>query len=117
MFSSTPWNYGLVLNDRSPADSFEVVRRPMAPTANPFTREGTPIELRAPGKRIPAWQIDAHGLAGKLQDSPVKSEEPTESITLIPMGAARLRISMFPVIGSGTDAVNWQAPVPGAASK
>ena len=46
VFSSTPWNYGLVLNDRRSAESFEVVRKPIAPTANPFTPEGTPIELR-----------------------------------------------------------------------
>ena len=51
------------------------------------------------GRKIPEWTIDEHGLAGELSDSPVRSNEPDEPIELIPMGAARLRISAFPVIG------------------
>jgi hypothetical protein len=31
-------------------------------------------------------------------------------VTLVPMGATRLRISAFPVIGSGPDAHHWVAP-------
>ena len=46
---------------------------------------------------------------GKLQPSPVKSDQPTETVTLIPMGAARLRITAFPVIGQGQDAHTWAA--------
>jgi len=38
----------------------------------------------------------------------VKSGEPTETIRLVPMGAARLRISAFPVIGDGDEARQWQ---------
>ena len=49
---------------------------------------------------------------GKLQASPVKSDQPTETVTLIPMGAARLRITAFPVIGEGPDAHVWTAPKP-----
>ncbi len=112
VFPATPWNYGLVLDEHDPAKSFELVKKSAAPAANPFTQDGTPIELKSKGKRIPAWQIDEHGLVGKLQDSPVKSDEAAETITLIPMGAARLRISMFPVIGSGSDAKEWTAPAP-----
>src|SRR5204862_4766950 len=33
-----------------------------------------------------------------------------ETLTLVPMGAARLRISAFPVIGQGKDAHVWEAP-------
>jgi hypothetical protein len=39
----------------------------------------------------------------------VRTDQPVESIHLIPMGAARLRISSFPVIG-GDDAHQWTAP-------
>ena len=63
----------------------------------PFTQEGTPIELRTKGKRIPEWKSDYLGLVGVLQDSPAKSSEPAEDIALVPMGAARLRIASFPV--------------------
>jgi DUF1680 family protein len=117
VFPSTSWNYGLELNEPNPASSFEVVRRPLSPSANPFTQDGTPIELVATAKKIDAWQLDAHGLAAKLQDSPVKSDEPAEKVTLIPMGAARLRISMFPVIGSNNDANEWKPPEPAVSKK
>ena len=40
-------------------------------------------------------------MTGEIQMSPVRTEQPLEDVTLIPMGAARLRISMFPVAGNG----------------
>jgi hypothetical protein len=75
----------------------------------PFTPATAPIELRAPAKQIPEWKLDTLGLVGKLQASPVKSDQPTETVTLIPMGASRLRITAFPVIGQGPDAHTWAA--------
>jgi hypothetical protein len=47
-----------------------------------------------------------------MQPGPIASDEPTETVTLIPMGAARLRISAFPVIGDGPDARPWPKPIP-----
>ena len=37
----------------------------------------------------------------------MKSDQPIEIVTLIPMGATRQRISAFPVIGNGPDAHAW----------
>jgi DUF1680 family protein len=107
---TTPWNYGLVLNHENPAKSFDVVTKDWPKSDMPFTQEGAPVELRAKGKRIPEWKSDYLGLVGLLQDSPAKSKEPTEDVTLIPMGAARLRITSFPVIGNGPDAHQWVVP-------
>jgi hypothetical protein len=45
-----------------------------------------------------------------LQDSPVRTAEPVETVTLIPMGCARLRISAFPVVTPSPDARTWEAP-------
>ena len=61
-------------------------------------------------KAIPQWTLDKHGLAAKLQASPAASDSLKENVTLIPMGAARLRISAFPVIGEGATAHQWIAP-------
>ena len=105
-----PWNYGLMLDGADPAASFEVVARSGPLAAQPFTLDAAPIELRAKAKRIPAWQMNAGGLANTLQDSPAKSDEPDEMVTLVPMGCARLRIASFPVIGDGPDAHEWVAP-------
>ena len=118
VFADSPWNYGLVIDDEHPEQSFQVVPRQEAVSSQPFTLNTAPIELRAQARKIAAWKIDALGLVGKLQASPVKSEEPIETVTLVPMGAARLRISSFPVIGSGPNAREWThlKPPPVSAS-
>ncbi len=107
---TTPWNYGLVLEPGNPAASFQVIRKRVVGTEQPFTPEHAPIELKTTARRIPGWTIDKLGMVGTLQPSPIRSSEPTEQITLIPMGAARLRISAFPTIGSGPNSTDWAAP-------
>jgi len=109
VFPTTPWNYGLMLNEKNPAKSFKLVKwtRRTLPT-QPFTSETAPLELRVKAKRIPAWKQDKLGLVGKLQPSPVKSDQLVETIRLIPMGAARLRLTVFPVIGTGEAAHEWK---------
>jgi hypothetical protein len=95
VFPTTPWNYGLIVDLKQPERSFEVVRKPKPLSAQPFTPNSTPIEIRAKGKRIPHWTMIG-GIVGPLPESPVSSDEPVEEIVLIPMGCARLRISVFP---------------------
>jgi hypothetical protein len=107
---TTAWNYGLVLDEKDPASSFRVVYKAWPDNNQPFEAIDAPIELRAKAKKIPAWQKDHLGLVGKLQQSPVKSDELTETVTLVPMGCARLRISAFPTIGTGPDANEWEPP-------
>ena len=111
VFPTTPWNYGLVLDPRDAAASFKVVKKEGALADQPFEPAAAPIKLLARGKRIPKWGME-FGLVATLQDSPARSEEPAEDITLIPMGCARLRISAFPVIGEGPDARTWTPPPP-----
>jgi DUF1680 family protein len=110
---TTPWNYGLVLDEKDPAASFEVQTKTGPTAAQPFQFDAAPIELRAKAKRIPNWKQDQRGLVGTLSESPVKSDEPVETVTLIPMGCARLRIASFPTIGSDPTAREWSgAPEP-----
>ena len=112
VFPASAWNYGLVLKSSAPEKNFKVVRRKGPLPLRPFTSETAPIELKVRARKIPAWKQDHYGMVGKLQPSPVKSDEPIETVTLIPMGAARLRISSFPVIGQGPGAHEWTAPKP-----
>jgi hypothetical protein len=104
---TTPWNYGLVVDQSNLADAFHVSNKE-GPLANqPFTSTNVPIRLTAKAKRIPQWTTDQKELLHPLQQSPVKSDAPEETVTLIPMGAARLRIASFPVIGQGPEAHEW----------
>jgi len=106
--ATKPWNYGLAMDVQNP--EIEVVRKSGPVASNPFTPETAPIELRVKAKKIPQWQADDENVITELQPSPVKSTEPLETIRLIPMGAARLRITAFPTIGNGPQANQWKAP-------
>jgi hypothetical protein len=111
VYPTTPWNYGLVLDETDPAASFAVRAKTGPLSRQPFTVEDAPIELAAKGKRIEAWQQDPTGLVGEVQQNPARVDDsPPEDITLIPMGCARLRISAFPVAGSGPEAHEWSPP-------
>ena len=69
--------------------------------------EPAPVRLIAKAKKIPNWTLDRNGAVQEVIEQPVQSDEPEESITMIPMGAARLRISALPVIGDGPNAKPW----------
>lgn len=99
IYPASDWNYALVVEDSLPLEqNFEVIRTTWPSDNQPFTVETAPIEIRAKGKKLIGWSIDNHGLTGEI---PIKEsqkfEAQTNDITLIPMGAARLRISAFPV--------------------
>jgi hypothetical protein len=91
VYSESNWNYGLVAGA-----SFEVVRRDTGD--NPFTKDGVPIALTTQARRIPQWETDTEDVVGLLQPGPAQSAEPVETVTLVPMGAARLRITSFPQV-------------------
>jgi len=110
VFPASAWNYGLVLDPREPERSFTVHRASQPLARQPFTPDTVPVKLTARGRKIPPWQLDRLGMVDKLQPSPVQSSEPVEEITLIPMGAARLRLSMFPTIANGAGGHVWVAP-------
>lgn len=111
---ASPWNYGLEVDADNPEKSFTLTKTDWPDDDFPFTPEAVPFRMQASARKIPNWTLDRHGLCAVLQDSPVRSAEPTETVTLIPMGAARLRISAFPTIGHGPDATDWlpSAPAP-----
>ena len=92
----SPWNYGLLLDKNDLSASLKIVHKKWPKDNFPFTLSTVPIEIQARGQRIPSWGIDQYGLAAVLPSYPVNIQTPVENITLIPMGAARLRISAFP---------------------
>jgi len=94
----SPWNYGLIVNKTDLAQTFKIVRKEWPADNYPFSPDHTPIEIRAKGRQIPSWGIDQFGLVDVQPLYPAKTNRPIEDITLIPMGAARLRISAFPAV-------------------
>lgn len=98
IYPASMWNYGLSLTDRPLEEQFEVVKKAW-PTDNfPFTQETVPLMIKAKGKIIPEWILDKYGLCDVLPQSPVQVSTAEQQVELIPMGAARLRITSFPVV-------------------
>jgi len=98
IYPASMWNYGLALNGKPAADQFTIIKKQWPQNNFPFTETDVPILIKAKGKLISSWTLDKYGLCETLPQSPVPVDTKEETIDLIPMGAARLRISAFPVV-------------------
>jgi hypothetical protein len=90
------WNYGLEGGEGKP--QFAEIAQSSKAGQNIFSLEGAPIRIETLGRKIPQWKAE-NGVAGELPLSPVSSNEPLEKVVLVPYGAAKLRITVVPVIG------------------
>ncbi|SDD33810.1 beta-L-arabinofuranosidase domain-containing protein [Niabella drilacis] len=95
---ASDWNYGLMYNKGNSGSLFSITKKQWPRNNFPFTPEQAPVVLHARAKKIPGWKIDGNGLTDVLPQSPVTAAGKEETVELIPMGAARLRISAFPVV-------------------
>jgi uncharacterized protein len=93
---TTPWNYGLLVDEDNPDASFGLEVGPAG--FQPFDSVTAPVRLHARARRLPEWRL-ADNSAGPLPESPVRSAEPAERVTLVPYGCARLRVAEIPQLG------------------
>lgn len=96
IYPGSPWNYALCASSDD-LRQMVVEKREWPSDDFPFSANSVPIIIKAKGCRVPSWKIDKYGLCGVLPDENCKQSDSIEDITLVPMGAARLRISAFPV--------------------
>ncbi len=96
VYPTSAWNYGLRVDLTDPAASFQVTEAPMA--RQPFDRKTPPLSIQVKARRLPQWVISDDS-AAPPPESPVVVRGQDETVTLIPYGAARLRITSFPVLG------------------
>ncbi len=95
VYPTTPWNYALALDEMSVDMSIMFETHPVGDC--PFSPEGAPVTAQVQARRLPGWKLQ-HGSAGETPMSPVNSEEPLETVTLIPYGCTNLRITEFPTL-------------------
>ncbi|MEO8367586.1 MAG: beta-L-arabinofuranosidase domain-containing protein [Candidatus Solibacter sp.] len=87
VYPTSPWNYALL------KDTFNVTEKPMQ--QQPYTATAAPVEITAKARRLPQWTL-VDDSPGAIPVSPVTTKRPEEIVTLVPYGAARLRITAFP---------------------
>jgi hypothetical protein len=85
----------LEIDQESPETSVVFEHSPLG--ANPFDAQKVPVRAYVKGALLPEWTIVRNAAAAPPQ-SPVISEQPLETLTLIPYGAAKLRITEFPTL-------------------
>ena len=91
IYPDSPWNYALQVKSVKLKEN-----RGLKPGVNPFTQADVPLVFEASGRQVPSWTIDEYKLCGVLPYEDAEKSEVSEKLELIPMGAARLRISSFP---------------------
>jgi DUF1680 family protein len=96
VIAKSNWNYGLIPSSINEQSIKRTKKQPNGKSI--FTKENIPINIQARGRRITQWVADSQNVIGLLPQSPVQSQEPDETLTLVPMGSARLRITSFPSI-------------------
>ena len=92
VFPTSEWNYALAIGEDA---AHTVVAEEHPVGGSPFALNGTPVTLQVTARKLPTWRA-VDGVADAVPQSPVESEEATETITLVPYGAAKLRITAFP---------------------
>jgi DUF1680 family protein len=93
VFPTNQWNYALKVDSDLPEKSIAVAEAEVG--EGPFTRRNAPVRLSVKARKLNDWRAE-DGVANPLPQSPVSSDQPEETITLIPYAAAKLRITAFP---------------------
>ena len=92
IYPETDWNYALCTDEPIQLVKKESVKA----NANPFVSTDVPLVFKAKARKVPSWKIDKYGLCAPLPPQCAPQSNEKFDVELIPMGAARLRISSFP---------------------
>jgi hypothetical protein len=100
IYPTTQWNYALAVEPTAEASpSIKIITTESEVGQLPFSARHAPVHLHVKGRKLASWRAE-DGVANPVPQSPVTSDEPLETITLIPYAAAKLRITAFPRLQS-----------------
>jgi hypothetical protein len=92
VFPTSAWNYALGV-DEDNAAAAKVDEHAIA--ARPFASSAPAVTVTVPARRLDEWRA-VDGVAAPPPASPAKVEAAEETVTLVPYGGAKLRITAFP---------------------
>jgi DUF1680 family protein len=87
--TSTPWNFSVAHGECGAAATEHAV------SDVPFDQAEPPVTLKVAARPLANWATFENS-AGPVPQSPVAASAPTETLTLVPYGSAKLRITAFP---------------------
>ncbi len=109
LLPKSPWNYALDVDPAKAAQEVQVVRGKMSDT--PWSDAGpAPVELKVPARRVEGWKPITESIKGRVElkpgqmltpdlpDPATMKPGPKETITLVPLGATCLRMTVFPKV-------------------
>ncbi len=91
----TPWNYGLIVDPKTPEAGIRVTTRPVS--SIPFAQSTAAVLLKVKGRLIPSWTLSDDS-AADTPSSPAAAVGPAVELELVPYGCTRLRITEFPIV-------------------
>ena len=91
---SSPWNYSLALNGPEDLGKIKITRKPVVDF--PWSQETAPVVLTVQARKVPSWTATSENENPPLPKPPLKLATAIEEVSLIPYGAAQLRVSVFP---------------------
>jgi uncharacterized protein len=93
VYPKSRWNYALDLDPNSLEQSITVTEEEVSEV--PFSCQKPPVQAFVKARILDQWRAE-DGCAAPLPESPVTSNLPQETISLIPYASAKLRITGFP---------------------
>lgn len=104
---TSEWNYGLALDAARVRSQVEVKRASSPPdlTNNSWPWSSSPVTLSVPARKIEGWELRSNPQDPAQKFTPslpepgqLNASESIERISLVPYGAAKLRVSIFPKV-------------------
>jgi hypothetical protein len=87
--TKSPWNFAVAAG----VCGVKAMEHPIGDV--PFDQANPAVTLRVEAKPVAGWSVFENS-AGPVPQSPVNTQGPDQALTLVPYGAAKLRITAFP---------------------
>ena len=93
VYPRSEWNYALDADEQTAESALQIRREKLG--ENPFVPDQVPVRIVAKGSRVADWKMEDN-VAAPPPPSPATTNQPEETLTLVPYAAAKLRITAFP---------------------
>ncbi|HEX4006204.1 MAG TPA: beta-L-arabinofuranosidase domain-containing protein [Acidobacteriaceae bacterium] len=101
------WNYGLALDEATLEHAVQVQTQPATAEEALDPWENPPVHMKVPARKIAGWELQANPEKPEQKFTPplpdlsaMHVSELIEPITLVPYGATKLRVTLFPAVKS-----------------